>query len=370
MNIKRLNEIAERKGAIRTEMEKADAEKLRSLSEETDKLLTEEQEIRTRLDMAGKLGEKREVEKPEKENDMEKRGRELIQGRSVLVTATGVLLKEHQATTITPTFNELSTLIDRVRHMDLPGGESFEQPYIDGYGTGDYKAENLAYASAEPTFGSATIAKAKVTAYAEFTEELQKLPAADYAAEIMKGIPLSMRKKISREILIGDGETNHLQGIFDAGVAGIDATTDIDFAAIDENTLDEIVYSFGGSEDVEDPAVLILHKTDLKAFALLRDSNGRKIYEINTNGNTGTINGVPYVLNSVCEAISDPATTTGQYAMAYGPLSNYLLTVFSQMDIRRSDDFKFSTGMICLRGSVFVGGNVVAKNGFLRVKRT
>ena len=55
--------------------------------------------------------------------------------------------------------------------------------------------------------------------------------------------------------------------------------------------------------------------------------------------------------------------------MAYGNLQNYQLTVFSQLDIRRSDDFKFKSGMIAHRGSVFVGGNVVSYNGFLRIKK-
>jgi hypothetical protein len=56
--------------------------------------------------------------------------------------------------------------------------------------------------------------------------------------------------------------------------------------------------------------------------------------------------------------------------MAYGPLSNYRLVVFSNMDVRRSDDYKFKQGMIAHRSSVFVGGNVVSKNGFLRVKKS
>lgn len=47
--------------------------------------------------------------------------------------------------------------------------------------------------------------------------------------------------------------------------------------------------------------------------------------------------------------------------MAYGPLSNYQLTIFSDMDVQRSTDFKFKQGMIAHRGSVFAGGNVISK---------
>ena len=55
--------------------------------------------------------------------------------------------------------------------------------------------------------------------------------------------------------------------------------------------------------------------------------------------------------------------------MAYGPLSNYEMPVFSDIDIQHSNEYKFKQGQIAHRGDVFVGGNVAAHNGFLRVKK-
>lgn len=102
---------------------------------------------------------------------------------------------------------------------------------------------------------------------------------------------------------------------------------------------------------------------------MLRDADGKKQYDVKTNGNTGTIDSVPYIINSACKAVSDTTTKDNDYVMAYGPLSNYELATFSPTDIRRSDDFKFKQGMVAHRGSVFIGGNVAAHNGFLRVKK-
>ena len=149
----------------------------------------------------------------------------------------------------------------------------------------------------------------------------------------------------------------------------IDRNTDISVSAIDENTLDEIIFSFGGDEDVEDAAVLILNKSDLKAFATCRKTDGNKAYTVVRRGNTGTIDGVPFIINSACKAVSATATAAGAYCMAYGPLSNYELPVFSDMDIQRSTEYKFKQGQIAHRGDIFVGGNVAAYNGFLRVKK-
>ena len=197
-----------------------------------------------------------------------------------------------------------------------------------------------------------------------------KLGAADYDSTIVNGITVAQRKKITKQILVGTGATNRLAGIFSAAATAIDAATDLELSEIDETTLDEIIYSFGGDEDVEDVAVLVLNKLDLKAFAMLRDSNGKKIHIVVNKGNTGTIDGVPYVINSACKAVSATATTAGEYSMAYGPLSNYTMTIFSDLEVQRSTDFKFSTGMIAHKGVIFAGGNVTSKNGFLRVKKS
>lgn len=299
----------------------------------------------------------------------EKRGKDLKEGRAVTVGSGTVVTPAHTASDIRPAFQEVSSLIDRVRHKNLLGGESFKQPYIAGYGTGGYTTEGSEYETAEPTFAYAQMNKAKVTAYAEDSEELVKLPAADYDSEVMKGIRIASRKKITREILVGTGATNRLVGIFSSAATAISAATDLPISEIDETTLDDIIYSYGGDEEVEDAAVLILNKKDLAAFAKLRTADGKKIHDIKSNGNTGTIDGTPFLINSACEAISDEDTDPGDYCMAYGPLSNYMLTIFSDMDVQRSTDYKFKEGMIAHRGSIFVGGNVVSKNGFLRVKK-
>ncbi|MGF9770253.1 phage major capsid protein [Bacillus albus] len=383
--MKTLQEILTRKSEIRSmlqsekevdlaglETELRDLEEAQKQIETRQRLLKEAEEINN-----NQMPEMRTVEtfnnEPQKQDveleTSEKRGQALMENRAVTVGSGNVVLPKHSATDIRPTFNEVSTLIDRVSSKTLKGGESYQQPYIKSYGEGDYTTEGNDYNTSETTFGYADITKAKVTAYSEDTEELQKLPAADYDAEVMKGITVATRKKLTREILIGTGATNRLAGIFSAAATAIDSATDLEISAIDASTLDEIIYSYGGDEDVEDAAVLILNKLDLKAFAKLRTSDGKKVYNVVSQGNSGTIDGVPFIINSACKAVSDAKTTAGQYSMAYGPLSNYQLTIFSDMDVQRSTDFKFKQGMIAHRGSVFAGGNVISKNGFLRVKK-
>ncbi|MFC8055344.1 phage major capsid protein [Bacillus cereus] len=384
--MKTLQEILARKAEIRTLLQGDQEVDLAILETELRELDEAQKQIETRQRLLKEAEvinnndepETRTVietfnnEPPQQDMELEaseKRGQALMENRAVTVGSGNVVLPKHTASDIRPTFNEVSTLIDRVSTKTLKGGESYQQPYLESYGEGDYTTEGNDYANAETKFGYADITKAKITAYSEDTEELQKLPAADYDGEVMKGITVATRKKITREILIGTGATNRLIGIFSTAAKAIDPTTDLEISKIDASTLDDIIYSYGGDEDVEDAAVLILNKKDLKAFAKLRTDDGKKVYNVVSNGNSGTIDGVPFIINSACKAVSDAATTAGQFNMAYGPLSNYQLTIFSDMDVQRSTDFKFKQGMIAHRGSVFAGGNVISKNGFLRVKK-
>lgn len=367
-----------------------------------DALLIEAQDIRDILDQAKKretlAGIADSAEDPEpgegesgntdkKAKAFADRGQAIKNGKSVRFSAKVISHKinnalsvsqtapvTHTAPDIKPTFNDVSSLIDRVKAVPLQGGETYERAYVKSYGDGaGTTAEGADYNATEPVFGYVTIEKQKITAYTEEPEEMIKLPNADYDGVVEGSVTLAVRRYISRQILIGDGSTSKLKGIFfnpaDKKDDVINRDTDKTFSTIDDGTLDEIIYSYGGDEDVEAVATLILNKADLKAFAKLRDKQGRKVYTIVNHGNTGTIDGVPYIINSACAAVTAAATAETPYCMAYGVLENYELAIFSDIDTRRSDDYKFKSGQTAYRASIFVGGAVAAKDGFIRVKR-
>lgn len=292
--------------------------------------------------------------------------------KAALTTTDGsIVLTEHTSPDISPAFNNVSSLIDRVKTVPLPGGETYKRPYVESYGDGAGSTDEGAdYNLSEPNFGYAEIVREKITAYAEEPEEMVKLPDADYDGVVEESVTRAIKRYASRQILVGQGGTGKFRGIFynpaSADDEIIDKDTDITtITDITDTTLDEIIYSFGGDEEVEDVAVLILNKKDLKKFAMLRDKQGRKVYTIKNHGNTGTIDEVPYIINSACAEIGKKDE---KYCMAYGPLSNYEVAVFSDIDARKSEHYKFKQGQIAYRADVFMGGNVVAKNGFIRVK--
>lgn len=367
----RKNEIEARLAEIRGLVDKeTDTEKLSAYEKECDDLQNERSQIVAKLNIADKtivkpiVVEKNSVDKTE----LEARAKSMREGRTITVAADEILLPNHVDTTLAPyPFQEVSTLVDKVKVVNLKGGETYTKSFVKSHGTAGLTTEGQAYTETEPEFGYATISKVKMTAYTEITEELEKLPAIDYQAEVVKNINVSLRKKLSQQLLLGAGTTNTFKGIFSDACEALEDSEDLELTTIDENTLDDIIFAYGGDEEVEGGAVLILNKNDLRAFARLRTAEGRKVHTIDYKNST--IDGIPYIINSNCKAITDTATEAGDYAMAYGALTNYEVAIFSGVDIAKSTDYKFKDGIICYKASVFTGGNVIGYDGFLRIKK-
>lgn len=361
----RLNEI---KGLTGVE---ATLEVLEELEKEVDELKEEEETIDRKLAIQRKaVINPIQIERSDQVNkeELEKRGAMLKESRVIQVSSEEILLHEHTAPNIASyPFAQVSSLVDRVKVVNLTGGETYKKSFIKGNGIAGLTAEGAAYSETEPDFGYLTITKVKVTAYTEITEELEKLPSLPYQAEVIKNINIALKKKISEQILKGPGTSNTFTGIFsDQAVALADATP-LEISAITDSTLDDIVFAYGGDEEIEGGAYLILNKNDLRAFAGLRTPEGRKVHTIDYINST--IDGIPYIINSHCKALTDTNTSEGEYVMAYGGLHNYEVPIFSPVEIGKSTDYKFKDGIISYKASVFTGGNVVGYNGFLRIKK-
>lgn len=294
---------------------------------------------------------------------LEERGKALREKRAILVETGKALLPQHQGTVINDTFNQVSTLVDKVATDNLQGGESYSEAFVKGYGTGGIVEEGADYTTAEPVFEYADMNKVKITAYAEVSEEIKKLPNIDYTTKVQNGCLIALKKKMSQQLMTGTG-IKQMTGVFASPIA-IDSTKDVSISAIDDKTLDTVIYGYGGDEDVETEGAIILNKNTLKDLAELRKANGDKVYDIDLKQKT--INTIPYVINSNVKPFS--TAVAGDFIGAYGELASYKAVTFSPVEIIESTDFKFKQGMICFKASVFVAGNVIKQDGLLRLKK-
>ena len=307
------------------------------------------------------------AEAVEKRANLLKAGKKAtVEHRAVASTSTA--LGTVASGDITPAFEQVGTLDKFVNevHLEGTGAESYKKPFAKTIGEGGITKEGESYTDAEPTFDYAAINKVKITAYAEVNEEVEKLPAARYVAEVEGAVIGALRKKIIAQIIGGSGK-DELVGIVNAPATIITAAQRKTIAAIDENTLDNIIFDYGGDEDVEGDAYLVLNKLTLKEFAKVKGTDKRRAYDIVVRGNTGTINGIPFVCASKLAPFA--TVTAGNPYLIYGKLKGYELAVFADIEVMKSVDFKFKQGVIAFKASQFVGGSPAMYNGFMTVQK-
>lgn len=342
-----------------------------------------------------KLQDAKEIEKPKKEERkvnekeiIEERAKDLKEGKSVKiafadkeersVTVDGgtILVPKKYKNTMSESFNSISSMVDMVNMVPLNGGESYSVAFEKGYGEGDYTTEGGEYHEIDVETDYTETGRANITAYAEVTKQVKRLPSVDYLTNIAKRVRSAIKKKIGAQAIAGAGTTNTIKGLYNADAKVLNGDSDIELNGIDIDTLNTIVFKYGGSEDVESPQTLILNKKDLEAFAKLKNKNDEFVYSITKNGGTGTIAykegglAVPFVINSACNALSDTKTTKGKFTMVYGSLADYEMPIFSDIEVQESTDYQFKKGMIAYRADCIIGGTASKYNGFVRVKKS
>lgn len=340
------------------------------------------------------LEEANEIKKPKKEERtvnqkelIEQRANDLKDGkmvkiafsdkeeRSVTVEGGTILVPKKYKNTMSESFNSISSMVDMVNMVPLNGGESYSVAFEKGYGEGDYTTEGGEYKDIDVETDYVETGRAIITAYAEVTKQVKKLPSIDYLSNIAKRVRGAVKKKIGAQSIAGAGTTNTIRGLYNADSKVLNGESDIELNGIDIDTLNTIVFKYGGNEDVETPQTLILNKLDLEAFAKLKNKNDEFVYKLTKNGGTGTIAykegglAVPFVINSACNALSDSKTTKGKFTMVYGSLADYEMPVFSDIEVQESADYQFKKGMISYRADAIIGGTVSKYNGFVRVKK-
>ena len=300
--------------------------------------------------------------------------------RSVLISS-GALATPTKVGGITDPFSSVSSIVDMVRVEDMTGCGAYKEAYMKAWQEADAGTEGSAANNSDPTFAFVNMKPEIINVITYVSKEIRKQTPLQYLAKVQEGAAIALKKKLAGWIVGGTG-TNSIYGIYNA----IDTNNDSMIqafnksSAIDDKTLREIVFAYGGDDNLFGGVgvVLILNKKDLIAFGDVRSATTlQPVYEITpdgTNPNTGTIKDggliVKYVINADCAAFVDAeATENGTPTMIVGDPENYKVGLFGDYEILVSEDYKFAEGMLAVRGEVSVAGNVIKGKGFVVVKK-
>lgn len=284
--------------------------------------------------------------------------------RATLVSS-GTIATPTEVKGITPTFNQVSSIVDLVKVENCEGMGSNKVAYEVSIGTANAQTEGQAITNSDPSYDFVTIQPASYGILSFISNQVMKQSPLDYEGKIVDSAEKSLRVKAAAVI------TN---SIINSDLLATPANLAI--TAIDDTTLRKIAFSYGSDETVYGNAWLFLTKADLIAFGDVRsDTTLQAVYEITpdtNNPNTGTIKdgglSVRYCLNPNLT----PLTGTEQGAdaivtMFYGQPENAELDLFSDYQVKVSEDYKFAENMLTIRGTVDLGCDVIKKDGFVAV---
>lgn len=258
---------------------------------------------------------------------------------------------------------KVSSIVDLIHIEDCEGMSSYTVPYVDedAAAAGDHVEGQAGTVSELGKFGYKTIVPHDVIVLGQVSKQAKKQTNVKYAEKVRSGAHLALRKKavaLTNEALKA---SNLVKEIPFTGKIGAD-------------TLRKLVLQYGDDDSAFGPAYLALNKLDLIAFGDVRGTNEKKaIYEITPNAanpNVGTIKEggltVNYVLDSGLTALS--AEGASGRTMFYGNFSKVHMALFSDYEVKVSEDFAFDKLMDTIRGDLEAGVDVVAKHGLLTLK--
>lgn len=257
-------------------------------------------------------------------------------------------------TGVNETINELDktvpSFIDMVDVQDCAGMGANTIPYEYTAPVGGVTVEGETYAEGDTVVDFVETKPTKVTTISYISEETKKLTPVAYENLVKKNALVALRRKVNEKV-IEKLTTSEL------------CFKKTDITKLDEKTVRAIALSYGGDETVQGEALWQCNKATLTALGDVRGSNEKKaVYEITpdaSNPNTGIIKdgglSVKYSLNSKIPT----------NVIAYGQAVNFELDLFSDYEVKVSEDFKFDKGLLAIRGSVMLDGAVKAKDGFI-----
>lgn len=286
-----------------------------------------------------------------------------ISTRATLISS-GTIATPTEVEGIVPTFNQVSSIVDLVKVVNCEGMGSNKVAYEVSIGTANAQTEGQSITSSDPTYAFVTITPASYGILSSISNQVMKQSPLDYEGKIVDSAEKSLRVKAANIIT-----TKLLASTLLA------KPTNLAIASVDEHTLRDIALNYGSDETVYGNAWLFLTKKDLIAFGDVRsDTTLQAVYEITpdtNNPNTGTIKdgglSVRYCLNPNLTALAD-ASANG-VSMFYGQPECFELDLFSDYEVRVSEDYQFDKNMLTIRGTVDLGGDIIKKDGFIAVTK-
>ena len=234
------------------------------------------------------------------------------------------------------------------------GGEDLLVPKVTTNPSGAIVAEAAAIGESDPVFGQVTLGAFKYAALTQVSQELLADSIFDVSSFVTNIGGQAVTRALGADLTNGSGSSKP-KGIAQACTsAGTSASaTTITGANILE------VWSTLATPYKNSDTAWIMSPEAVKVIRLLVDSNGQYIWQPGLQANTpANLLGYPVWIDGNMDAV-----TSGKRALILCHMPSYAVRIAGGLQIDRSDDYAFNTGLATFRFQLRGDGDGIDDNG-------
>jgi len=221
-------------------------------------------------------------------------------------------------------------------------------------------AEGDAYTESDPAFGQLTLTPHKAGTLTQISEELLQDAVVNLEAFVASNIGRKFALLLENAFVNGSG-SGQPTGITDS------ATQPLVASSTTEVTFEELMTLFYSvKESYRQNGSWLMATASVKALRNLKYSGGTQAFIWEPSmalGSPDTILGRPVVISDSCEAM-----TAANKPILFGDLSYYYIAYNAGVSIQRLDELYAANGLIGIRGSLRVDGELTQSEAVQSIK--
>lgn len=341
----------------------AEVEAKGHMVEEMRRIANAEAEIRAAQEAheESRPGEKRDDEQTTSDHDVIRamaRGEvrsHVFEQRDILKTSTGSPVPTSFYNKLITVARATGPMLNVATTINSTSGENLQIPRVQSYGTAAIATEGGTIAENDPTFLSfLTLSAFKYSFLLQVSTEMLTDTGIDLLGFLGTNMGQALGFATNLDLTLGTG-TVQPNGIVPQAGSGVIGGTGLAVTGnFSVDKLIDLVYSTDAAVRSNPNFSFMGSTSATQAARKLADSQGRYYWEPSTQaGQPDKMLGYSWIENRHMAAVG--ASTKSVIA---GDLSSYLIRQVGGVELERSDDFAFSTGLVTFRATLRLDGGL------------
>jgi HK97 family phage major capsid protein len=243
-------------------------------------------------------------------------------------------------------------------------------PLLTARPTAYWVAQGAQITEGAVTGGSVTLTIKEAAAWIPVARALLDDAEVDMAGYLLEQLAQAVANRLDHACFAAAGVNNSTDGGYTGiAVGGTAATADSGHTTVATLTLTDFVRCLTTVDAgvLQRPCKWWMHPQVLAKIALIRDSNGRPIFqnalEAPAGNSVGSILGYPVIVTSAM-----PSTdSAGNVVAVFGDPQGCAVGVRKQMELARSDEFQFDYNRSCFRAIIRAGVIIRSATSFAKL---